>query len=354
MGKPFVSVLIDTYNHERFIAQAITSVLEQDMPMADVEIVVVDDGSTDGTPEVVRSFEPRVRLLRKANGGQASAFNAGIQECRGEIIAFLDADDWWEKEKLRNVLAAFKANPEIGAVGNGLYEVDENGQRTFVNVPDRSYRCSFRSVEEGAWFRELMSFMGTSRLAIRRAVLDQILPVPEAIVIEADEYLATMAVAISGAVVIDQPLTNYRFHSGNLYQYGAYDRKKAGRKAGALMCLSRELPVRLRELGIPDDVSNAALESRSLEAKRLYLSVEGGTPWETFQVERASYRVSYKDRSAGYQVFQSIVLGMTLVLPPRVFYRLRNHYADLGLHRIRRVIGEPVHADSLVARKAAQ
>ena len=67
MSKPYVSVLIDTYNHERFIAQAIKTVLEQDMPMANVEIVVVDDGSTDRTPEIVRGFEPRVRLIRKAN-----------------------------------------------------------------------------------------------------------------------------------------------------------------------------------------------------------------------------------------------------------------------------------------------
>ncbi len=83
MHKQRVSVLIDTYNHEHFIEHAIASVLEQDAPMADVEVIVVDDGSTDRTPEIVRRFEPRVRLLRKANGGQASAFNAGISECNG-------------------------------------------------------------------------------------------------------------------------------------------------------------------------------------------------------------------------------------------------------------------------------
>lgn len=94
MGKPFVSVLIDTYNHERFIEQAIVSVLEQDFPASDREIIVVDDGSTDRTQEIVRKFKPHIRLLCKENGGQASAFNAGIPECKGEIVAFLDADDW--------------------------------------------------------------------------------------------------------------------------------------------------------------------------------------------------------------------------------------------------------------------
>src|SRR6202521_4792035 len=104
MSKPCVSVLIDTYNHERFIEQAITSVLDQDMSVADVEIIVLDDGSTDRTPEIVRKFEPRVRLLRKPNGGQASAFNFALPQMQGETIAMLDGDDWWAKQKLRRAL----------------------------------------------------------------------------------------------------------------------------------------------------------------------------------------------------------------------------------------------------------
>ncbi|MGH7836756.1 MAG: glycosyltransferase family 2 protein, partial [Candidatus Binataceae bacterium] len=80
MGQPIISVVVDTYNQERYIEQAIVSVLEQDFPAADMEILVVDDGSTDRTPEIVHKFAPRVRLLRKKNGGQASAFNAAIPE----------------------------------------------------------------------------------------------------------------------------------------------------------------------------------------------------------------------------------------------------------------------------------
>jgi len=93
MSAPLVSVLIDTYNHERFIEEAVNSVLAQDFPASDREILVVDDGSTDRTPEILRRFEPQIRVLRKPNGGQASAFNHGIPECRGEIVAFLDGDD---------------------------------------------------------------------------------------------------------------------------------------------------------------------------------------------------------------------------------------------------------------------
>jgi len=86
----FVSVLLDTYNHERFIEEAIASVLEQDFAASEVEILVVDGGSTDRTAEIVRKFEPRVKLLKKASGGQARAFNAGIPECEGSWSSWME------------------------------------------------------------------------------------------------------------------------------------------------------------------------------------------------------------------------------------------------------------------------
>ena len=127
MSRPFVSVLIDTYNHEKFIEQAITSVLEQDFPSSDFEILVVDDGSTDCTSELVRKFSPRVAYLPKQNGGQASAFNFGIPYCRGEIVAFLDGDDWWVANKLTRVASTFAEAPSVGIVGNGIINVQRDG-----------------------------------------------------------------------------------------------------------------------------------------------------------------------------------------------------------------------------------
>src|SRR5258708_31430623 len=116
MAKPFVTALIDTYNHESFIEKAIDSVLQQNFPAVDKEILVVDDGSTDRTPEVTRKFEPKVRLLRKANGGQGSAFNAAIPEAQGEIVAFLDGDDWWAPNKLTSVAHVFATDAAVGLV----------------------------------------------------------------------------------------------------------------------------------------------------------------------------------------------------------------------------------------------
>ncbi|MGH9758602.1 MAG: glycosyltransferase family 2 protein, partial [Candidatus Acidiferrales bacterium] len=202
MTIPAVTALIDTYNHERFIEEAIVSALEQDFPSADVEILVVDDGSTDRTPEIVRKFEPRVRLIRKPNGGQASAFNTGIPQARGEIIAFLDGDDRWAKKKLQIVTDTMAAHPDIGIVGHGYYEDFTSGEEGKVICPEGIYRLHLRDAQAAALFIQLKGFLGTSKLAIRKPILDRVLPIPIELKIEADEYMFTAAVAVSDALIL--------------------------------------------------------------------------------------------------------------------------------------------------------
>src|SRR6202030_2884888 len=148
MGIPAVTILIDTYNHERFIDEAIVSVLEQDFPRAETEILVVDDGSTDRTPEIVRKFQPDVRLIQKTNGGQASAFNAGIPEAQGKFVAFLDGDDWWAKKKLSVVMDYLAARPHIGVVGHGIYEVDSDTGNAQATIQQRVREIKFDTVED--------------------------------------------------------------------------------------------------------------------------------------------------------------------------------------------------------------
>jgi glycosyltransferase involved in cell wall biosynthesis len=129
MPRPFVSALVDTYNHERFIEEAVRSVLAQDFPASNREILVVDDGSTDKTPEILQKFAPQICVLRKSNGSQASAFNFGILKCKGDIVAFLDGDDWWAPNKLSAIVDAFCANPDLGLVGHSITQVLANGSQ---------------------------------------------------------------------------------------------------------------------------------------------------------------------------------------------------------------------------------
>src|SRR5437879_12724685 len=112
MTRPFVSVLIDTYNHEGFIEQALVSVLEQGLSAEEMEVIVVDDGSADNTSTIVRKFAPRVRYLFKPNGGQASAFNVGIPEMHGETASFLDAADGCAQDTLLTSLEHLAVSPD--------------------------------------------------------------------------------------------------------------------------------------------------------------------------------------------------------------------------------------------------
>src|SRR5262249_6075271 len=161
-----VSVLIDTHNHERYIGAAIESVLtQQGLGNATSEIIVIDDGSTDGTAEIVNSFGNKLRYHSKRNGGQASAFNFGIPLCCGDVICFLDGDDWWDPNKLRTVLDAFIANESTCAVGHSIIEVDEVSGKSFLVGPQSPTPINFASAESIATFHKFSCCLGTSRLA---------------------------------------------------------------------------------------------------------------------------------------------------------------------------------------------
>lgn len=112
MNVPLVSCIIPAFNAERFVAQAIDSMARQTHPA--LEIIVVDDGSTDGTEEVTRQHPARVRCVRQENGGGASARNRGVRLAGGEFLAFLDADDLWHPEKIGRQLERFHARPTLG------------------------------------------------------------------------------------------------------------------------------------------------------------------------------------------------------------------------------------------------
>src|SRR5687768_3453455 len=122
--RPRVSILINNYNYGRYLDRSLTSALEQDFPSDELEIIAVDDASTDDSRAVLARFAPRVRsVLRPQNGGQAAAFNSGFAAARGEVICLLDADDWWTKDKVSRVVAAFEQSSELGFLQHPCHEV---------------------------------------------------------------------------------------------------------------------------------------------------------------------------------------------------------------------------------------
>ena len=340
MPKPFVSVLIDTYNHERFIEQAIVSVLEQDFPASEREIIVVDDGSADRTPEIVRKFEPHMRLLRKENGGQASAFNAGIPECKGEIVAFLDGDDWWAPAKLNTVSAALAAEPEVGMVGHGTVAVFDDG-RQHTEVLREGHRFSLRSVVGARMFSARKSFLGT-RSTIRTSILRQLLPVPVAIRIEADEFVFTMAASLGEVEILPEALFFYRIHDANFYSQHGFDEDRVRHKQQSIAQLAESLSVRLKEVGTSDEVLNAVVHAIRVEADQLRLSIDGGAPWDTVATELAMYRLLHGDAPWTHRTFKHATLLTAYLLPPRLYYRARRWLASSDWYLAARQVLFPV------------
>jgi glycosyltransferase involved in cell wall biosynthesis len=106
-----VSCIVPVFNGERFVADAVESLLAQTYSQR--EVIVVDDGSDDGTLGVLARFGDQIRVLRQANAGPSGARNHGMEESRGAFVAFLDADDIWVEDKLELQMAVFEAHPEI-------------------------------------------------------------------------------------------------------------------------------------------------------------------------------------------------------------------------------------------------
>ena len=217
MKAPFFTVLVDTYNYGQYIEEAVSSVLAQDFPAEQREILVVDDGSTDDTQERLRKFGDAIRYLRKPNGGQASAFNFGFEHARGEAIALLDADDVWLPEKLGRMYEEFERNPAAGMVyhrvhlWNGMGETSEDTYFIPVSgrVPDSR--------------RTLLQYpmAGTSCLAFRRNALKELLPIPEGLRSQADAYLTALIIFVAPVVAVPEFLGKYRLHGANLFQTNA-------------------------------------------------------------------------------------------------------------------------------------
>jgi len=325
--KPYLSILIDTYNHEKFIEQAINSVLEQDINRSDIEIIVVDDGSTDQTPEIIKKYSSHLRYIRKDNGGQATAFNLGIAEARGEIIAFLDGDDWWVPEKLRRVVECLEQDPELGAIGHGIIETYEGSHSRRICTHETT-KIKFSNIQNISRFLGVRSQLGTSRFTARKSLLEKILPFPEELTVEADEYMFTFAPALSSVLVLNECLTYYRLHGGNLYQFQDGDERKIRRKAQVHQVLSQALPERLRETGLDEQSINLLNAHSQILVDRHRLEYEGGWPWETLQTELLARQLQASNRySVKRLLLSQFFLLLSCLMPPPWFYKLRGWYS---------------------------
>lgn len=206
-----VSIVINNYNYEQFISYAINSALKQ--TYSNIEVIVVDDGSTDNSREVIASYGDLIKAIFQPNGKQAAALNTGFAASKGEIIFFLDADDYLFPEAVAKVVTAFESG--IGKVHFRLQVVDSKGVNSNNFIPTKTVKLS-----SGEVWRELIKRSGyvstpMSGNSYRRTLLTSIFPISDEYKTTADDYLMISTPFYGKVLGIEEPLGAYRIHNSN-------------------------------------------------------------------------------------------------------------------------------------------
>ena len=214
MPSPAVSICINNYNYGKYVGRAIESALGQRHVPA-LEVIVVDDGSTDGSEDVIAAYASDTTIIRRDNGGHAAALNTGFAASSGDLVIFLDADDELDPACAARALAA--ARPGVAKVHWRLRLVDAEG-RPFGFNPSLQTPLAAGDMSEELVRTGWYSTVPTSGNAFPRRVLEQLMPLPEAEFTRSGEALLIMGAAFLGPIAaIEDPLTSYRVHGDNAF-----------------------------------------------------------------------------------------------------------------------------------------
>lgn len=204
-----VTIVIPTFNHQRYLAEAVESGLRQ--TYQDREIIVVDDGSTDRTPEVLERYGNQIRVIRKANGGTPSALNAGIRAAHGAWIAWLSSDDLFEPEKIAKQIAFADAHPDVSVIYTNWFVIDASGQVTdqLASPTFARHAHLVRTLFAGCVINGSTTLV--RRLCFEQAGLfDETLP-------QAHDWEMWLRLARDyGFGHVPEPLARYRWHGANM------------------------------------------------------------------------------------------------------------------------------------------
>lgn len=339
---PIISVIIDAYNYGIYVEDAIASALRQTLPRECYEIIVVDDGSTDDTRQRVSEFLPEVIYHYKENGGQASAFNAGLALARGEFIAFLDADDYWEPEKLSTVLAKFRNEETVDVIYHPLALVDKSKRKygTFPQWFDRV--IANRPIEN---YRHWLTVIGsaTSGIAWRASALRELCPIPDEYRICADGYLMIGAPLVAREFgLIDSPLGCYRIHGQNGFIIFDSTDGLVQAKSQEITSHYNQLFLRhlvqladrfdCREIGLIKELATVCFRDELLTAKRRYGVLRAiKLLWDRKEfLSELSFR---------HRLFRVATIIMQLLLSSNTYLKLQQSYANSPLwHFVQRHI----------------
>jgi glycosyltransferase involved in cell wall biosynthesis len=333
-----IDVVINNHDYGAYVGEAIESARRQSHTK--VNVVVVDDGSTDDSRHHLAALEDEVEVVLKENGGQASALNAGLDRCRGDAVIFLDADDVLKPDAAARVAAAFRAEPALAKVQYRMAVIDAQGRATGEVKP-----APHLPLPSGDLRREELAFpfdlawLPTSGNAFRTESLRRIFPIPERDypVRGADWYLVHLTPLLGRVASLPEICASYRVHGRNGYEPRGprldLDHVRetiayAGVTASSLTTLADELgEPRPEQILSVSDLGNR-LVSRKLEPARH--PVDGDTPlrllWDGLRATARRFDVSWPMRALFAAWFAAVAasprplagrLGELLLFPAR-------------------------------------
>jgi len=209
--QPFVSIIINNYNYDRFLSEAIDSALNQ--TYSNVEVIVVDDGSIDNSREIIASYGDRIIPILQPNGKQAAAFNSGFARSKGDVIIFLDSDDYLFPHTVEQIVLIWK--PELAKVHYRLEVVDTVGKSLGYSSPQGTSPLAQGEVWKNILDQGGYTSTPTSGNALSRSALEKIFPIPDAYKLTADDYLSYQVPFYGNVGAIEKPLGAYRIHDSN-------------------------------------------------------------------------------------------------------------------------------------------
>ena len=209
---PLVSVVIPTYNRASLVTEAVRSVLAQ--TFSDLELIVIDDGSTDGTREALQEFEGRLRYVRKKNEGAAAARNMGIDLAKGKYVAFLDSDDLWHPDKLEKQVRLLNENPDYPVIHTDSSVIEPEGRQIKASAARRRQSRNGKVFEQ--FFLCPIALALTSTVVMRRDCLDTAgVFDPRYPVFQDYDFFLRLAWNFP-IYYLDEPLASYRLAPGSL------------------------------------------------------------------------------------------------------------------------------------------
>jgi glycosyltransferase involved in cell wall biosynthesis len=313
---PLISVIIPTYNYGIFIREALESIFAQTYPIDKIEVIVVDDGSTDDTKSIIeKNYGEKLTYIYHENRGLASAKNTGISCAKGNIITFLDADDILFPGRIRKIVDMFIKHNEIGMIYHNLEVIDVDGKTISENFY-KDYR--YKEDKNGWIFPDIVNgniFCGGNSFAFRAELLKMSYPIPADIRRGVDFYSTALAACYSKALYIPEILYKYRIHKNNLTFSNTADLHTLAVMHKDFSITYEKVLKRLKQIPSAHQ-KNIRLLKRRYHRSCMLSSMLAGHRVEGLKHIPVLFRLSY----TAQDLLSSLGLSMITFLLPRNFY----------------------------------